>query len=113
MFSGQLQYGGALKGHTHAVMCMASVGFYVVSGSADGSCRVWVRESDGRHCVLSVLVGHRGPVGCVSVGLGRFGDEFEEECCNVCSGSLDGVMKMWRVVRGRDCSGCLGQSGCE
>ncbi|KAE8674681.1 Eukaryotic LigT isoform 1 [Hibiscus syriacus] len=60
--SGQLQYGGALQGHTHAVMCLASVSNYVTSGSADSSCRVWTREHDGQHVCLAVLVGHRGPI---------------------------------------------------
>ncbi|BAT91619.1 hypothetical protein LR48_Vigan05g210900 [Vigna angularis] len=39
-FAGQLQYGGSIQGHTHAVMCLASVGKYVVSGSADSTSRV-------------------------------------------------------------------------
>ncbi|KAK8578655.1 hypothetical protein V6N13_100482 [Hibiscus sabdariffa] len=94
--SGQLQYGGALRGHTHAVMCLASVSNYVVSGSADSSCRVWSREHDGQHVCLAVLVGHRGPIRCVTAYLGHSGDEVEDGC-TICSGSLDGVLKIWRV----------------
>ncbi|KAL5756025.1 hypothetical protein ACOSQ2_020771 [Xanthoceras sorbifolium] len=114
-FSGQLQYGGALRGHTHAVMCMASVASYVVSGSADSTSRVWAREQDGgRHTILAVLVGHRGPIRCVTAFLGRSGEEPEEEYCTICTGSLDGVLKMWRVTQTKNNSSeRLSQNGHE
>ncbi|OMO54027.1 hypothetical protein CCACVL1_28116 [Corchorus capsularis] len=91
--SGQLRYGGALQGHTHAVMCLATVSNYVISGSADSSSRVWTREQDGQHVCLAVLVGHRGPIRCVTAFLGHSGDEVEDGC-TICTGSLDGVLKM-------------------
>ncbi|KAE9585880.1 putative transcription factor WD40-like family [Lupinus albus] len=97
-FAGQLQYGGSIQGHTHAVLCLASVAKYVVSGSADSTSRVWVREQDGQHTCVAVLVGHRGPIRCVTAFIGgRFMEE-NEDCCTVCSGSLDGVLKVWRVT---------------
>ncbi|KAL8458310.1 hypothetical protein ACS0TY_035981 [Phlomoides rotata] len=97
-FSGQLQYGGALPGHTHAVMCLATVASYVVSGSADSTSRVWVREADGFHSCIAVLHGHRGPIRCVAAFPNRgMDDQCVEEGCNVCTGSLDGVIKVWRV----------------
>ncbi|KAH6758823.1 hypothetical protein C2S52_000985 [Perilla frutescens var. hirtella] len=97
-FSGQLQYGGALPGHTHAVMCLATVGTYVVSGSADSTSRVWVREADGFHSCIAALQGHRGPIRCVAAfPVSRLSDETVEEGCTVCTGSLDGVLKVWRV----------------
>ncbi|KAL0354653.1 UNVERIFIED_CONTAM: protein JINGUBANG [Sesamum radiatum] len=96
-FSGQLQYGGALQGHTHAVMCLASVANYVASGSADSTSRVWVREVDGLHTCIAVLQGHRGPIRCITAFTGRATDEGVEEDCSVCTGSLDGVLKVWRV----------------
>ncbi|KAG8481329.1 hypothetical protein CXB51_026258 [Gossypium anomalum] len=102
--SGQLQYGGALQGHTHAVMCLASVSNYVISGSADSSSRVWSREHDGQHVCLAVLVGHRGPIRCVTAFLGHAGEEVEDGC-TICSGSLDGVLKVWRVSRTKSGSG--------
>ncbi|KAL7099949.1 hypothetical protein ACP275_09G118700 [Erythranthe tilingii] len=95
-FSGQLQYGGALPGHTHAVMCLATAGNYLVTGSADSTGRVWVRELDGLHSCVAVLQGHRGPIRCVAVFMSRV-EESGEEGCTVCTGSLDGVLKMWRV----------------
>ncbi|OMO66637.1 hypothetical protein COLO4_30465 [Corchorus olitorius] len=90
--SGQLRYGGALQGHTHAVMCLATVSNYVISGSADSSSRVWNREQDGHHVCLAVLVGHRGPIRCVTAFLGHSGDEVDDGC-TICTGSLDGVLK--------------------
>ncbi|XP_075478399.1 protein JINGUBANG-like [Primulina tabacum] len=96
-FTGQLQYGGALSGHTHAVMCLSSAATYVVSGSADSTCRVWIRELDGQHSSVALLQGHRGPVRCVTVLSGHVMDENAEDGCTVCSGSLDGVLKVWRV----------------
>ncbi|KAL2539219.1 Transducin/WD40 repeat-like superfamily protein [Abeliophyllum distichum] len=95
-FTGQLQYGGALPGHTHAVMCLATVTNYIVSGSADGTSRIWIREQDGRHACIGVLQGHRGPIRCVAAFPERVSDD-SEEGCTVCTGSLDGVLKVWRV----------------
>ncbi|KAF5741666.1 Transducin/WD40 repeat-like superfamily protein isoform 1 [Tripterygium wilfordii] len=96
-FSGQLQSGDALAGHTHAVLCMASVGRFVVSGSADSSCRVWAREQDGQHTCMAVLMGHRGPIRCISAHVDPVEEEYENGC-TVCSGSLDGVIKVWHVT---------------
>jgi WD40 repeat protein len=93
-FSGQYQYGGALQGHTHAVMCLATVGDYVVSGSADLTSRVWVRAQDGHHTCLAILVGHRGPIRCVTA----FQEVDTEDVCTICTGSLDGVLKVWHVT---------------
>ncbi|XP_012073400.1 protein JINGUBANG [Jatropha curcas] len=112
-FSGQLQYGGALQGHTHAVMSIESVGSYVISGSADSSSRVWLRESDGQHGCLAVLVGHRGPVRCVSAYLGWLAEDNSEEDCTICTGSLDGVIKFWRVTRTNKDIGGLSPNGYE
>lgn len=114
-YSGQLQYGGALQGHTHAVMCLASVANYVVSGSADSTSRVWAREQDGHHTCLAVLVGHRGPVRSVSAFSGRFGEDIgdQQEGCTICTGSLDGVLKVWRVTCVNNMNRCSTTSGCE
>ncbi|CAI9767181.1 unnamed protein product [Fraxinus pennsylvanica] len=85
-FSGQLQYGCALPGHTHAMMCLTSVANYVVSGSADGTSRIWIREQDGRHACIGVLQGHRGPIRCVAAFPERVSDDTEEGC-TVCTAS--------------------------
>ncbi|KAM7255580.1 hypothetical protein ACFE04_008478 [Oxalis oulophora] len=106
-FSGQLQYGGSLQGHTHAVMCMSSEVNYVVSGSADCTSRVWAREHDGGHTCLAVLVGHRGPIRSITAFTGCSGDDAEVDGCTICTGSLDGVVKVWRVTRKKNSSGRL------
>ncbi|PSS17941.1 WD40-repeat-containing domain protein [Actinidia chinensis var. chinensis] len=109
-FSGQLQHGGELQGHTHAVMCLASVGNYVVSGSADSTSRVWVREPDGQYSCVAVLQGHRGPIRCVAAFHGSAAEE-SEDGCTVCTGSIDGVLKVWRVVN--NAARCPAQKSCE
>ncbi|MED6208933.1 hypothetical protein PIB30_049773 [Stylosanthes scabra] len=102
-FAGQLQYGGSIQGHTHAVMCLASVAKFMVSGSADSTSRVWGREQDGQHTCLAVLVGHRGPIRCVTAFIGgRLVDDSNEDSCTVCTGSLDGVLKLWRVTHSKN-----------
>ncbi|XP_059644144.1 protein JINGUBANG-like [Cornus florida] len=111
-FSGQLQYGGALQGHTHAVMCLASVANYLVSGSADSTGRVWVRDPDGAHMCIAVLQGHRGPIRCVTAFSGRVTDE-SEDGCTVCTGSLDGVLKVWRVRHTNSAGRSSTQNGSE
>ncbi|KAK3219879.1 hypothetical protein Dsin_013849 [Dipteronia sinensis] len=100
-------------------MCMASVSNYVISGSADSTSRVWSRDyhqqDTGRHTIVAVLVGHRGPIRCVTAFLGRLGEDPEEEYCTICTGSLDGVLKMWRVTRTNKnlSGGGLNQNGHE
>ncbi|XP_074375756.1 protein JINGUBANG-like [Apium graveolens] len=97
-FSGQLQYGGPLKGHTHAVMCLTSFANLVVSGSADSTSRVWIRQQDGEHTCIAVLEGHRGPIRSLAAFQGRMLDESDQDECIVCTGSMDGVLKVWRVM---------------
>ncbi|KAJ4950504.1 hypothetical protein NE237_027336 [Protea cynaroides] len=113
-FTGQLKYGGALSGHSHAVMCLANVANYVVSGSADLTSRIWARERDGHHSCLAVLQGHRGPVRCVTAFLNRRGSLTEdgEDHCTVCTGSLDGVFKVWQVkISGNTNPNSIGAGG--
>lgn len=96
-FSGQLQYGGPLRGHTHAVMCLTSFANLVVSGSADSTSRVWIRQQDGEHTCIAVLEGHRGPIRSLAAFQGRMLDESDQDECIVCTGSMDGVLKVWRI----------------
>ncbi|CAL1389308.1 unnamed protein product [Linum trigynum] len=99
----QLSHGGALRGHKLAVLCLATAGSLVFSGSADKTICVWRRElSGGDHVCLSVLTGHSGPVKCLAV------EEEEEDDARdaggesdqrwiLYSGSLDRSVKIWRV----------------
>ncbi|VFQ72141.1 unnamed protein product [Cuscuta campestris] len=86
-----LEYGGALRGHRLAVLCLAAgAGGLVVSGSADKSICVWRRsEFGGVHVCVTVLTGHDGPVKCLAAveeGGGRW---------RVYSGSLDRSVRVW------------------
>lgn len=96
-FSGQLQYGGMLQGHTHAILCLTSFGKFVVSGSADSTVRIWVRQQDGEHNYVAVLKGHRGPIRSLVAFPGRGLEDRDQDGCVVCTGSMDGVLKLWWV----------------
>lgn len=87
-------YGGVIRGHKQAVLCLAVAGKLVLSGSADKSVCVWRRESGGFHSCLSVLTGHNGPVKCLAV------HKQEEDGGEwvVYSGSLDKSVKLWRLT---------------
>lgn len=108
-FSGQLQYGGAIQAHAHAVVCLANVAEYVISGSADTNGKVWAREEDGHHTCLAVLRGHRAPIRSVAA-ITRNAEE-KENGCTVCTGSFDGVLKVWRVTRTSNVGQYSAQSG--
>ncbi|KAL1538924.1 protein JINGUBANG-like [Salvia divinorum] len=93
-----LSLGGFFRGHKLAVLCLATSGNLVFSGSADTNICVWRRE-ERNHMCLSILSGHSGPVKCLAV---------EEESQSqqavgghkhyvVYSGSLDKSVKIWRV----------------
>ncbi|KAI3695558.1 hypothetical protein L1987_78555 [Smallanthus sonchifolius] len=91
-----LSHGGVLRGHKLAVLCLATSGNLVLSGSADNSICVWRREGGGIHSCLSVLNGHTGPVKCLAVQE-RSKDEDQNDEWIVYSGSLDNSVKLWRV----------------
>lgn len=120
----ELVYGGVLRGHKLAVLCLAAAGSLVLSGSADKTICVWRREKDssGAHTCLAVLAGHEGPVKCLAAEQDRDNDEnnndnsqyksdfdhtyVEEEDEDeeeqprqwiVYSGSLDKSIRIWRV----------------
>ncbi|XP_059642847.1 protein JINGUBANG-like [Cornus florida] len=93
-----LSHGGVLRGHKLAVLCLATAGNMVFSGSADSKICVWRREGEDHTCV-SVLTGHTGPVKCLAVeqedSSGGGGDDGSSWV--VYSGSLDKSVKIWRV----------------
>ncbi|MQL97502.1 hypothetical protein Taro_030194 [Colocasia esculenta] len=93
---------GALRGHTKAVLCLATVGELVCSGSADRSARVWRRGLDKSYSCLAVLEGHRAPVKCLAAAVGGEMQEDEADACGgvfhtIYTGSLDCDIKVWRV----------------
>ncbi|KAL2528455.1 Transducin/WD40 repeat-like superfamily protein [Forsythia ovata] len=92
-----LSHGGILRGHKLAVLCLATAGNLVFSGSADANICVWKRDQESDHICLSVLIGHGGPVKCLAVedkGASAGGNSQYI----VYSGSLDKSVKIWRVT---------------
>lgn len=105
-----MAYGGVLRGHKLAVLCLAAAGNLVLSGSADKSICVWRREDGGIHTCVSVLTGHNGPVKCLAVEEDHGGDDEDyddnyddpplksgDQRWRVYSGSLDKSVKIWRL----------------
>ncbi|GLT43054.1 hypothetical protein SLA2020_170280 [Shorea laevis] len=92
-----LSHGGVLRGHRMAVLCLATAGNLVFSGSADKNICVWSRDVDGIHTCLFVLTGHTGPVKCLAVQEDRELSSKGDERWIVYSGSLDKSVKVWRV----------------
>ncbi|PIN12334.1 WD40 repeat-containing protein [Handroanthus impetiginosus] len=94
-----LSHGGVLRGHKLAVLCLATLGNLVLSGSADTNVCVWRRE-EADHVCLSILSGHTGPVKCLAVELedkGMHSHGGGDKHYVVYSGSLDKSVKIWRV----------------
>ncbi|KAJ4973551.1 hypothetical protein NE237_006725 [Protea cynaroides] len=98
---------GTLIGHKGAILCLINVWDILVSGSADRTVRIWRRDSGGdqRYNHLVVLEGHERPVKSlvavmdgleVSFGSGS-GSGSGSGMLSVCSGSLDGEIRVWQV----------------
>ncbi|EHA8589884.1 protein JINGUBANG [Cocos nucifera] len=92
---------GVLRGHRKAILCIACVGDLVFSGSSDRTVRIWRRVEEGRgYSFVGALEGHVSGVRSVAAvrvppGAEREGEGEEEY--RVCSGSLDGEVRIWRV----------------
>ncbi|KAL2613268.1 hypothetical protein R1flu_024960 [Riccia fluitans] len=92
---------GVLRGHRQAVLCLATVGDLVVSGSADKTIRVWKWGSDNSHTCIGVLEGHRGAVKTVVAST-----EAVLEGALIYSGGMDRLVKVWYFApRGEDTDG--------
>lgn len=81
-----------VKAHEMAVLCMAVMGEFLCSGSADKSICVWKREMNGGLFKHMVIKGHEGPVKCLQVSPMRVGGGFM-----LYSGSLDRSLRVWWV----------------
>ncbi|GAB4847044.1 hypothetical protein Ancab_026056 [Ancistrocladus abbreviatus] len=108
--------GGELRSHKLAVLCLATAGNLVFSGSADMGICVWQRVGKADHIFLSMLTGHSGPVKCLAVEADGEASERDRRWI-LYSGSLDKSVKMWRISEqaaetqhGQDQRGCGG--GC-
>ncbi|GAA0160604.1 hypothetical protein LIER_17123 [Lithospermum erythrorhizon] len=90
-----LSYGGVLRGHKLAILCIATLRNLIFSGSADNNICVW-RRDESKHICLSVLSGHTGPVKCLAVEQNEGQANLDQQLM-VYSGSLDKSVKIWRV----------------
>ncbi|XP_023002002.1 protein JINGUBANG-like [Cucurbita maxima] len=96
----RLTYGGVLKGHNLAVLCLATAGnCMVLSGSADNNICVWRRDGLFHTCV-TVLMGHTGPVKCLAVEEDLRPSKRGGRWWIAYSGSLDRSVKVWGVPDG-------------
>ncbi|CAN6246159.1 unnamed protein product [Urochloa humidicola] len=94
---GRMEATGTLRGHKKAILCLAAAGDVVCSGSADRTVRVWRRGAGcaGYTC-LAMLKGHGAPVKSLALMYGR--DQGGGGSALVCSGALDGEVKIWSVL---------------
>lgn len=90
---------GVLRGHGKAIMSICVVGIdLVVSGGMDRTVRMWRKGGlgEGYNC-LCVLDGHSSGVRSVVAGRGD-----DDDGLWVCSGCLDGGVRVWRIRVGSD-----------
>lgn len=93
-----MSYGGVLRGHKLAVLCLAVGGGLVMSGSADKTICVWRRDGGGLHSCVAVLTGHSGPVKCLAVERDSAAEDGDDDKRWIAySGCLDNSVKVWRV----------------
>ncbi|GAB4848917.1 hypothetical protein Ancab_003729 [Ancistrocladus abbreviatus] len=108
--------GGELKGHKLAVLCLATAGNMVFSGSADMGICVWQRVEKADHIFVSMLTGHNGPVKCLAVEVDGEAAATDPRWI-LYSGSLDKSVKMWRIsdqaVAPPQIQGQRGREGCS
>ncbi|XP_072956955.1 uncharacterized protein [Typha angustifolia] len=92
---------GSLRGHRKAVLCLACVKDLVLSGSSDRTVRIWRRGRERRdYMCLGVMDGHvSGVRSIVAVWISpeKKKSHSDEEVHKVCSGSLDGEVRVWEV----------------
>eukprot|EP00250_Pteridium_aquilinum_P004876 c15062_g2_i2 orf=193-885(+) len=90
---------GVLRGHRQAVLCLASAGNVLCSGSADRTIRVWRRlphqaaAGGSVHSCVGLLQGHNGPVKCLSL-------TWDAGNYLLHSSSLDNNIKLWQLSGG-------------
>uniref|UniRef100_A0A0D9VKU9 Uncharacterized protein n=1 Tax=Leersia perrieri TaxID=77586 RepID=A0A0D9VKU9_9ORYZ len=100
MNGGRMEATGTLRGHGRAILCLAASGDVVCSGSADRTVRVWRRGAGNGYTCLAVMESHGAAVKSLALVCGR---DDESTCSSegstavVCSGSLDGDVKIWRL----------------
>ncbi|KAF0932592.1 hypothetical protein E2562_010469 [Oryza meyeriana var. granulata] len=98
--AGRMEATGTLRGHSKAILCLAAAGELVCSGSADRTVRVWRRGADNGYTCLAVMESHGAAVKSLALVCGGDNGSFSSDdgaSALVCSGTLDGDVKIWRV----------------
>ncbi|XP_072953153.1 protein JINGUBANG-like [Typha angustifolia] len=102
---GQMAATGVLRGHKKAILCLATAGELVCSGSADRTVRLWRRGEDKGYSCLAVLEGHGGAIKSLAVA-GAAADFYTDGSSGhetnsayfVCSGGMDCDVKVWKLL---------------
>ncbi|CAL9778298.1 unnamed protein product [Musa acuminata subsp. burmannicoides] len=96
--AGHMAVAGALRGHRKAILCLACVDDVLFSGSSDRTVRIWRREGEGNgYACLGVMQGHVAGVRSLVAVRVDSGKEDKDDEYRVCSGGLDGEVRIWRV----------------
>ncbi|XP_065877996.1 protein JINGUBANG-like [Euphorbia lathyris] len=95
----RMVFAEVLWGHGGAVLCLMNVHDMLVSGSSDRTVRIWQRGGDNGYCCTVVMEGHEKAVKSL-VAVNKSGcnrNNRKISCLSICSGSLDGEIKVWEI----------------
>ncbi|KAF2282878.1 hypothetical protein GH714_043362 [Hevea brasiliensis] len=80
-----------------AILCLMTGEHWLVSGSSDRTVRIWQKgKMEGYSCMV-VLEGHERPVKSLVAVAGGGAYNNGGSSLSICSGSLDGEIKVWKV----------------
>lgn len=80
-----------LPGHSDSVSCICSKNGFMVSGSKDGTVKIFAIADNGMPLLRSTLVGHNDEITCVDIDF---------SIAIVVSGSKDGTVRVWSLFGG-------------
>ncbi|XP_052181225.1 protein JINGUBANG-like [Diospyros lotus] len=86
----------SLAGHRGPILCLIYADDLLFSGSSDRTVRIWRRSSnEGGYRCLAVLEWHSSPVKSLAAVSGGVSNGL----VSICSGSLDGEVRLWHIDR--------------
>lgn len=81
-----------LSGHQAAILCVASTGSWLVTGSRDHGARLWHCRAGGEAICTAILAGHTDAVGAVAITMPK-----GRETPFIATASADMTVKLWEV----------------